>query len=153
MDLYFLRHGEAEPASADSSDADRALTEGGRRDVTAVAELAHRAGIVPEAVYTSPLLRARQTGEILGDVFGVAAMAANQLAAGPSLGELQDLVSKSGFRRILFVGHEPHMSALVQTLTGGRVKMRTASLAHVHVDALEPGQGTLMSLLPSSASP
>ena len=143
MELYFLRHGEAEPVSVADSDAHRALTERGRRDVTAVAELAQRANVRPEAIYTSPLLRARQTGEILGGVFGVPPAPAQQLASGPSLGELQDLLKESGGHRILLVGHEPHMSAIVQTLTGGRVKMRTASLAHVHVAALEPGQAIL----------
>jgi phosphohistidine phosphatase len=152
MELYFLRHGEADPAPATGSDAGRELTDRGRRDVKAMAELAQRAGILPEAIYTSPLLRAQQSSEILGDVFGVVATAADQLASGPSLGDLQDLASESGRQRILFVGHEPHLSSLVGTLTGGRVKMRTASLAHVHADLLEPKQGTLMCLLPASAS-
>jgi phosphohistidine phosphatase SixA len=152
MELYFLRHGEAETASTDGSDAGRALTDGGRRDVKALAELAQRAGILPETIYTSPLLRAQQTGNILGDVFGLVATDAQPLASGPSLGDVQDLARESGRQRILLVGHEPHLSALVGTLTGGRVKMRTASLAHVHTNLLEPKQGTLMCLLPSAAS-
>ncbi|MBN1460764.1 MAG: phosphohistidine phosphatase SixA [Armatimonadetes bacterium] len=153
MELYFLRHGEAEPTPMADSDADRALTQRGRHDVTAAAQLAKRTRICPAAIYTSPLLRARQTGEILADVFGVAATAARQLASGPSLGDLQDLVSDSGCHRILFVGHEPYLSAIVQTLTGGRVKMRTANLAHVHADLLEPGRGILMCLLPAGLTP
>ena len=53
MELYFLRHGEAEPTSLAGSDAGRALTDQGRRDVTAMAELAQRAGILPEANFSS----------------------------------------------------------------------------------------------------
>jgi phosphohistidine phosphatase len=147
MDLYFLRHGEAEPASTAGSDDDRTLTERGRRDVRAVAELARRAGVQPEAIYTSPLLRARQTSDILADVFGVAATAVDQLASGPRLGDFQPVAGESGHQRILLVGHEPHLSGLVGTLTGGHVKMQTASFAHVRADRLEPDGGTLMCLL------
>ena len=66
MDLYFLRHGDAEPASAATPDQARRLTERGRRETHAVAEALHRAGLRPEAILTSPLARARETGEILG---------------------------------------------------------------------------------------
>ena len=62
MNLYFLRHGDAEPTSAGTSDEARRLTERGKRETAAVAQAARRAGLRPEVILTSPLRRARETG-------------------------------------------------------------------------------------------
>lgn len=148
MDLYFLRHGDAEPASAATPDQARRLTERGRRETQAVAEALHRAGVRPEAILTSPLTRARETGEILQRIFGISARAEERLTSGCGLGAIQALTSDRAEQRILFVGHEPDLSMIVGRLIGSaRVRMRTSGFAHVQAERAEPGQGILVWLL------
>ncbi len=62
MRLYFLRHADALPGA---DDAVRPLSKLGQRQSKAVADLLVNAGIVFDAAYTSPLVRARETAEIV----------------------------------------------------------------------------------------
>src|SRR5579885_555197 len=67
MDLYLIRHAEAEPRdeAGTTLDEDRALTDAGRDQARAVAAGLLRRGVRLDALVTSPLLRARQTAEAL----------------------------------------------------------------------------------------
>lgn len=62
MRLYFLRHADALPGA---DDAVRPLSKLGQRQAKAVADLLVNAGVVFDAAYTSPLVRARETAEII----------------------------------------------------------------------------------------
>jgi phosphohistidine phosphatase len=65
MEVLLVRHGEAVDAAEASSDHDRWLTSAGRRTVTAVGEMLTRIDLRYTVIYTSPLVRAVQTAEIL----------------------------------------------------------------------------------------
>jgi phosphohistidine phosphatase len=65
MRLLLMRHGEAVDSRAASSDYDRWLTNAGRRTVTTVGEMLSRMDLRYDCIYTSPLVRAVQTAEIL----------------------------------------------------------------------------------------
>lgn len=147
MEIYFFRHGEAEPAAAGGSDESRCLTDRGKRDVQAVAARLQAAGVKPEAILTSPLVRARQTGEILGEVLGVKAQDDERLRSGATFGSVQTLLSEWAKQGVMLVGHEPDLSTIVGQLTGGRVKLSTSGIACVHAETVEPGSGMLMWLL------
>jgi len=153
MELYFFRHGEATPASVGGTDEARELTARGRQESRSMAEALLRAGLRPEAIYTSPLVRARQTGEILGEVFGLPPQADERLRCGAASGDVQALAAERGLARIIFVGHEPDLSTIVRQLTGGQVKMRTSSCARVDADRVEPGLGILVWLLAPDVFP
>jgi len=148
MELYFLRHGEAEPAAPGGTDDARQLTDRGRQETLAVAQALHRAGVRPEVILTSPLLRARQTGEALEEVFGVSARVEERLRSGCTLGDLQEVLADRPEARFVLVGHEPDVSRMVGRLIGdARVKMQTSCLARVEAEQVEPGGGTLIWLL------
>jgi phosphohistidine phosphatase len=148
MELYFLRHGEAEPASAGASDEARQLTERGRRETQAVAEAVHRAGLSPHAIFTSPLTRGRQTGEILRDMLGVSPQAEERLRPGCALGAVQEIISDHPGERLLLVGHEPDFSRVIGQLIGdARLQLKPSGLARLRADRVEPGQATLIWLL------
>jgi phosphohistidine phosphatase len=147
VELYFFRHGDAEAAAA-TGDADRRLTERGRRETLAVALALHRAGLRPEAIISSPLLRARQTAEILQEVFALPAQADRRLSPGCSLGAIQELASHHPLGHSLLVGHEPDLGRIVGQLLGGaHVSMAKSGVARVDADRVEPGTGVLVWLL------
>src|SRR5438309_313742 len=64
MQVYLLRHGIAEEGTSQRSDADRALTNEGRRKLRQVFAHVADAGVKMDLVLTSPLKRALQTAEI-----------------------------------------------------------------------------------------
>jgi phosphohistidine phosphatase len=146
MQLYLMRHGEAEPAGAGGEEA-RELTEKGRRDAQMMAAMLLRAGVRPQRVYTSPLTRARQTAEIVAGALGLTAQPDDRLRPGAKLGAVQRLLGETPCMSVLLVGHEPDMSSIVLQLTDGRVRMRTAGLARVDLETVEPGAGALVWLL------
>ena len=148
MDLYFCRHGEAEPAGATQTDAERQLVEAGRDDTRLVADALARAGLTFSHLFSSPLIRARQTAEIVAGVFGVSVEATERLRPGSRLGEVADLLAGQTGEGFFLVGHEPDFGDLVSQLVGGgHVRMATSAVAYVHIDRVEPGRGRLMWLV------
>lgn len=65
MRLLLVRHAEAVDPTEAPSDYERWLTSGGRRTITTVGEALTRSNLHYSAVYTSPLVRAVQTAEVL----------------------------------------------------------------------------------------
>src|SRR2546428_14120512 len=62
MKLYFLRHADALEGA---DDAARPLSPHGRKEALEVGRFLKRAGIEFEAAYSSPLVRAKETAEIV----------------------------------------------------------------------------------------
>jgi phosphohistidine phosphatase len=154
MDVYFFRHGDAEPGAGVGSDEARPLTERGRQETRAVAEALLRAGVQPDAIFTSPLVRARQTADILQEVFGVAAQVEERLRCGCTLEQVQELVGEQSHERIMLVGHEPDFGRMVgQLIGGGRVEMKKSGVARVEVERVEAGTGVLVWLLSPGVLP
>jgi len=150
MDLYFLRHGDAEPAEAGLSDAERALTRKGQKTTRAEAEGMARLGVRPEVILTSPLVRARETADIVAEVLGTGPPVETELlACGCRLGELQQaLAPHMGRSSVMVVGHEPDFGLLVGQLSGGsRVAMKKGGLARLSLYAVEPCAAELRWLL------
>jgi phosphohistidine phosphatase len=147
--LYFLRHGKASsPQQGD--DAARELTEGGRERLRAAAPLWRRLNLRPEVVITSPLVRARQTAEIVCEVLGGEPVADELLQPGASWGQLaRAMAQHPDARRVMFVGHEPDLSSAIAHLTGAAsVRMRAGGVACLEFYGVpEPGGGEIAWLL------
>ncbi|MDP1708405.1 MAG: phosphohistidine phosphatase SixA [Gammaproteobacteria bacterium] len=119
MKLMLMRHAEAEPGNAYADDALRPLTAEGSQTQKKVAQALKRMGILPERIYTSPRLRARQTAEITAQVLGLGHVLEESaaLTGGHPVGDLVALLRASaGSMCVLCVGHEPDMSAWASAL-------------------------------------
>jgi phosphohistidine phosphatase len=123
MKLYVMRHGPAEDAAATGRDADRVLTPAGRDRVRSVAHALADADEAPAFILSSPLVRALQTAEIvaattkLADRDGTVELR-RELAPGENAVELVRLLFAQKKKRVMLVGHEPDLSALVTALVG-----------------------------------
>jgi len=154
MELFFFRHGESEPPGATATDDERQLTDIGRDDTRLVAETLQRAGVGFDQLFSSPLIRARQTSEILGEAFGLQAQVTDGLRSGAELGGVQRLLTEHPAQRSLLVGHEPDLSRMIaQLIGGGRIRMGTSAVACVQMDRIEPGAGRLMWLVTPEVLP
>ena len=120
MDLFIVRHGEAVDEAPSGADADRWLTAKGRDVTRRVARwLAEDAARRPAAIWTSPLVRAVQTAELVaGIVTNDDVSVAVELTPGGDLDRLLKRVAKRDGSPLAFVGHEPSLSALAKELLG-----------------------------------
>src|SRR5437763_13097636 len=67
MELYFLRHGEADWPDWKKSDDERPLTKRGKKEMHEIAAFLVRLKVRPNLILTSPLPRASQTAEITAE--------------------------------------------------------------------------------------
>lgn len=159
MELYIIRHGDAidhnDPQV--TGDAMRWLTDKGREEVAVSARLLAKLGVVPDLVLTSPMVRARQTAEIVSEMIGPSGgpEVSDHLVYGGSLaGVLADITERDRPQRIVLAGHMPSVGALVGYLAWGtpenEVPFRTGELCRIDLpdDAPMPGNGDLRWLIP-----
>jgi phosphohistidine phosphatase len=140
MRIYILRHGIAEDASPRTPDFQRELTEEGRRKLTGVLRLARRAGVQPELVISSPLVRAVQTGEMAREVLKVEAPVQETqtlVPEGSPRNVWEELRGLRNLEAVLLAGHEPLLSTLTAWLLGApelQVHMGKAALVSIEMD-------------------
>src|SRR5947207_14682927 len=118
MQIYFLRHGEADWPDWKGSDDERPLTEKGTKEMHEVGAFLANLSVKPEVVLTSPLPRAAQTAEIAARYMDAKCIEDKSLAPGFGRSELKKLLKNRGGGSAMFVGHEPDFSRTVCKLTG-----------------------------------
>src|SRR5688572_3547400 len=106
MELYIIRHGDAIDQNDPqvTGDGMRWLTDEGRDEVTISARLLAKLGVRPDLVLTSPMVRARQTAEIVTDMVGPKGgpEISDHLVYGGSLaGVLADITERDHPQRIV----------------------------------------------------
>ncbi|GAB4495325.1 MAG: phosphohistidine phosphatase SixA [Anaerolineales bacterium] len=152
MRLYFLRHGIAEDREKwQGDDTDRPLTEKGRKRLERTAKNIAPLDLELDAIITSPLLRARETAEIMAKILKLkdALREDARLAPGFNLAALKNLLAEHAeCKAILLVGHEPDFSQTIHALTHGVVVMKKGALARVDLDDVNTLEGHLAWLIP-----
>lgn len=122
MQLYLMRHGLAgNSATWQDDDRLRPLTAKGERRMHAAATGLKALNPAVDILLTSPLVRARQTAEIVGEALNLAVEEQKALAPGFGLAQLAGLLSMYGDARgLMLFGHEPDFSALIGRLIAAR---------------------------------
>lgn len=150
--LYLLRHAHAgDPERWSGDDAERPLSDKGRRQAERVGRMLAGADEAPDLVVTSPLVRARQTADIVAAELGVDVVVDRRLVGPLYAEEVQDILAAAGpADRPCLVGHDPDFSSLLGELLGvAAVPMRKGALARVDFEGLvRSGRGTLRFLVP-----
>jgi len=156
MNLYLLRHGEAEPASG-TGDTLRALTEAGRQEVITVARQFASRNLSIDSCYVSPALRAQQTASIfLEQTFNAPQITTiEELSANKRASQLMAFLDKSSSENILLVSHNPILSELLALMTHGNVDrmhiLDTGNLACIQFDIMGLGMGSCPFILEPDA--
>ncbi len=145
MRVYFLRHGDAEHAGP-GGDSPRRLSKKGRRDLRMVARGLVRLDLGLDRIYTSPLVRAKETAEIVAEPLGLldSTEVTDALEPEADWGRLRDVLrGASPDDRILLVGHMPSfgefISALVSERGVLRLDVKKSGLTCIEVDDLDHG--------------
>jgi phosphohistidine phosphatase len=148
MDLYVIRHGDAQPLGAGGirNDAERPLTATGQAQCGPLAAALQRQNVRLERIVTSPLLRARQTAEGLLKHLPQPAPTlhtCDHLAPDGKRRKLTRFLRGLGVESVAIVGHMPDLSLYVGWLIGGKkaqIDMAKAGIACIHFDD-EPDKG------------
>jgi phosphohistidine phosphatase SixA len=143
MRLYLLRHGKAvDRDDWGDDDALRPLTKSGRDQATNVlAEV--KPLVTAHEILTSPWTRARQTAELASTMWKLPLREVAWLAGeAASAAERRERIST--LHDVVWVGHEPDFSALVQHLTGGQIVLKKCGLAILEGDPRQTMQLTLL---------
>ncbi len=114
MQLYLVRHADATPGDPDEL---RPLSDEGREQTRELGERMREAGVVPDVVLTSPLLRARETGDALARATGATSEADERLAPGATAETLREAIAGRG-EHVVVVGHQPDCGRIAATLSG-----------------------------------
>jgi phosphohistidine phosphatase len=122
-ELYLMRHGLAVSRDVTTvmDDAKRPLTPEGKQKMREIASGLDRMGIEVEWIVSSPLVRAVETAEIVGEALcskpSVDLCDALKPGAAPEA-LITFLAKRPNRRRVLVVGHEPDLSELAARLIG-----------------------------------
>jgi phosphohistidine phosphatase len=151
--IYFLRHGLADRNAYDGDDDSlRPLTAHGKERMDREAATLARLELRIDVVLTSPLLRAKQTAEIVAGRLDLldSLRVDDGLGLGFGTPELARILTENGeAERFLLVGHEPSFSDVISDITGGsRVVCKKGGLARVDLVAGRKPIGELVWLLP-----
>ncbi|MEP6909773.1 MAG: phosphohistidine phosphatase SixA [Actinomycetota bacterium] len=130
MRLYLVRHAHAANGEPDEL---RPLSAEGREQARALAERLRTEEEPPDAVLTSPLLRARETGAELARSLDLEAQPDERLAPGATLDDVRAAVEGRG-ERVVVVGHQPDCSQIAGALTGSEPAFPPAGLAILELD-------------------
>jgi phosphohistidine phosphatase len=142
MRLYVIRHAEAVAQGHDGieRDEDRPLTEAGQEQSRRVAKALRAQGVSLDKLFTSPLLRARQTAEGMLAELGNAAPVLEEteaLTPGTKKKKLIRELLGAGGEAVGVVGHNPDLSELVGWLIGEKttsVELAKAGMACIEFD-------------------
>jgi phosphohistidine phosphatase len=155
MELYLIRHAVAEERGPRWPNDDlRPLSATGVTKFERIAEGLVRLGALPEQIFTSPLVRASQTAEILSrvrrqrvEVVPLPALAPGHAPAAV----VADLARRSKATRVAVVGHEPDLGALTAHILGSRlpVPFKKGAVCSIDIPQMSP-PGTLTWFLPPS---
>jgi phosphohistidine phosphatase len=152
MELYVIRHAIAEDAAHGQDDAERELTDEGRKKLKQVVRGLRRLDIGFDRLLFSPWARARQTADLVAPLCEAPAIATDLLCQ-PPRAELLALIAETGTTTAV-VGHEPWLGELIGWLAFGDARhgdgllLKKASVSWLEGTAV-PGGMTLRAVLPT----
>jgi phosphohistidine phosphatase len=153
MNLYLMRHGIAvdKDVGTAADDQDRPLTEKGVKRLRRAGRGLSRLDISFDMILTSPVLRARQSADIIARRLGLESRLEESVELAPASTVERLLSGLAGYRdrqHLLMVGHEPLLSKTLSTLlVGGEdlaIEIRKGSLCRIGIDGLPPTRPAIL---------
>jgi phosphohistidine phosphatase len=151
MKIYLIRHSFAENSYPDS---ERRLSNKGQTALMNSIDLWKKYEIKFDAVFSSPLLRAAQTAEIIKREFNIrnGVYTDKIFMPGSSTSAVIELLNNSEFESIAVIGHQPDLSYHIMSfvsVNGLNIKISPATLAEIiFTGRIRIGSGSLGKLLP-----
>lgn len=158
LELYLIRHGIAEERGPEyPDDRKRPLTERGIESMRSAARGLDGLGVAFDLILTSPLVRTRQTADVIVEALGkkTRIIGCDALAPeGSPPAVVKELARYDKASRIALVGHEPNMGELAAHLLGARapIPFKKGAVCRIDfADGAAKGGGELRWFLPPRA--
>ncbi len=155
MNIYLVRHGDAEKISLNKKDSERELTAAGKTKLKNAAA-AWKQYVPPfDYLVSSPLARALQTAKVIEEFFEVKneMIVDRKLSPGSSTNDIIEIANSLNADNIAFVGHQPDFSEHVSNLIssgGANVDFKKAALAKISFHGkVHLSRGVLEFLIPA----
>jgi len=154
VNIYLIRHGEAEPPSETKPHEQRELTKKGVETVKASAEFWKNFTLSFDIILSSPLKRAAQTAKLIRDVLNVKQEVVEEISLlnGGSTEDLISIAEAFGMNNIAMVGHQPDIGMHIASMTGSNdsnFSIPPAAIAKIRfVENPRIGKGILELMLP-----
>ena len=146
MEIYILRHGIAVERGTPGykRDGDRPLTEEGVEKMRQIAKAMREMDLQSDVIFSSPYVRAKATADIVAETLGENVTLTDSLPPEADPAELIDEINGEKPQRVLLVGHEPDLSALISTLICGKrnadIELKKGGLAKLTAETLTYGK-------------
>jgi len=149
MRIYIVRHGKAHQDSTSGTDFDRELMNRGRRQAQWLAEHFAQLDEPPTVLVSSPVVRARQTAEIVAAALKIDVRFDDRLDTETSADAALEIIAEhTGPGPLAIFGHNPTFSALASHIVGEPIGLKTGQCFCADVDAENPvGSGSSPDLL------
>jgi phosphohistidine phosphatase len=155
LELYLIRHGiAAERGEEYPDDSKRPLTADGIARLRKEAKALDALGITFAHIVSSPLVRTRQTADVIAETLKSkpAVTTSDALApAGTPGAVMQELAKHAKRESLALVGHEPNLGELAARLIGARtpLEFKKGGICRIDFETLPPkGVGSLRWFLP-----
>jgi len=146
MEIYILRHGIAVERGTPGykRDGDRPLTDEGVEKMRQIAKAMREMDLQFDVIFSSPYVRAKATADIVAETLGENVTLTDSLLPEADPAELIDEINDEKPQRVLLVGHEPDLSALISTLICGKrnadIELKKGGLAKLTAETLTYGK-------------
>jgi phosphohistidine phosphatase len=156
MNIYLIRHADAEKSSPSKKDYERKLTPEGISAVKSAAEGWKNLISSFDYIISSPLKRALQTAEIIAKTFQYAKeIVTDKRIAGGKTEDLIEIANSLDGKEIAFIGHEPdfskHVSSLISS-SGAFLSFKKGMIAKISFEnKARLSKGNLEFLIPAKA--
>jgi phosphohistidine phosphatase len=140
VQVFLIRHADAVSTSFELRDRDRHLTMTGRRQARALGDRLRWHDCVPTHVWSSPLVRAVQTAELVASglqcELAIEAVPALTPDASPreAITALSALAAGTADASVVVIGHEPNLSLVAGLLIGRPTLAGLAKAEAVRID-------------------
>ncbi|MCU0406171.1 MAG: phosphohistidine phosphatase SixA [Ignavibacteriaceae bacterium] len=154
MNIYLIRHAEAEQTSDVKPHEERELTPRGIERLKASAEIWEQYFNEIDMILSSPLKRAMQTAEIIRKIFEVKMDVVEEISLlnGGQTEDLLNLSGSLGLNELVMIGHQPDIGIHISIMTGANELncwIPPATIAKISFDGNpRVGKGKLEFLIP-----
>lgn len=155
MNLYLIRHGDAEPISESGKDFDRRLSHSGKEQMKLAAEGWQSLIDQFDVIVSSPLTRAIETSKIIADVFNYKKeiILDNNLISGSNTSDIIVLANSLNMINVAMIGHQPDLSQHVSKLisnTNTSIAFEKGTIAKIAFsNSVIASKGVLKFLIPA----
>jgi len=138
--LYLVRHAKSSWDHPGLDDFDRPLNERGMRDALDMGKYLAKLGVLPDAIVTSPAVRARQTSEALAPAMRISVdnLREDGRIYAASVPVMLEVIREwdETWNSVMMIGHNPDIAELAMMLTGEPVgRVPTCAVMEIEMDA------------------